>query len=675
MKKEGVLLGILFIFLLIGINFTTALLPGEFEAIENGYDCLKDTIDSRTCNRLSFEEQIFSLLSVGKCKDQVLARALGDNECWPKENCDLKQTALVTLALEKLNIDTNNSEQWMLNQEGVPTNIDWFLEIESDEATTCSISHESRTYSAQIKADKTVSIDNVECLTPSTSLGSYWFEIKKECYDKTFTISCDEDFLTTLLFKKPDSSTIYVLDEVHPSLAEGTTVEEINSACLKKGLFCDYEGSLWASLTLDFLNHDVSSFIPYLLTGKLENPSFLPDSFLYYLTNGLEFRTDLLSKQINQQYWKVGTDKFYDTPLALLPFQVQFVQEKDNSKEWLIDVQDQSGCWNNDHVRDTAFILYSIWPEEGITPPGPTCIELGYECILNSAECTGNILGYECEAGSVCCDSTANNQSNQTITCESAGYECVLNSTSCDGTILDYNCSTGVCCDVDITGGDDDDNCEDEGFYCMSPVSCSQSGGDFLPDLDCPGQTQCCSVDEIEETCNSLNGIICNANQYCSQGEMFYTNEIAFGEQCCVGGSCELLQNGDDPEEDEYTCEINFGTCEQYECDSGYSESYEYTCQYGDLCCVQDIDSPGENKSYWWVWLLFILIVLITLGILYKDKIQEYLLNMKNKGKDKDSGRGVSSGFPPSYPRRPMMRTPNQRRILPPQGKPRERNI
>ncbi len=64
------------------------------------------------------------------------------------------------------------------------TNIDWFLEIESDEATTCSISHESRTYSAQIKADKTVSIDNVECLTPSTSLGSYWFEIKKNVMTK-----------------------------------------------------------------------------------------------------------------------------------------------------------------------------------------------------------------------------------------------------------------------------------------------------------------------------------------------------------------------------------------------------------------------------------------------------------------------------------------------------------
>jgi hypothetical protein len=621
MRKKEVLIGVLFVFLLIGVNFVVAEIEGETEAIQKAYDCLGSEIGNRTCDQLSLEDQIFSLLSMGKCEEQVLIRASGDKMCWPNGNCDLRLTALATLALEKLNINTNNSEDWMLDQKGVPTNIDWFLEIESDGATTCSISQGLKSYTAQINPDKTVSIGNTECFSPSTSLGGYWFEVQIPCYDKEFEISCDQDFLTTFLFKKPNSPTIYVSNKIHSSLAGGTTLEKISSACFKKGNSCDYKGSLWASMVLDFLNQDISSFIPYLLTEKSENPEFFPDSFLYYLTNGLEFKTDLLLKQINQQYWKVGGNKFYDTALALLPFQTEFIQEKENAKQWLIDIQEESGCWNNKNIRDTAFILYSIWPE-------PTCIE--------------------------------------------AGHNCVANVTDCNGAILNYSCSEGFCCDAGgmVPPGGDDGNCEEEGYFCMSRISCSDSGGNILPGLDCFGVAQkCCDTPKDEETCSELGGIICNSEEYCaSPGEELSSSDLFPGEKCCIEGICEPY-SGEEPEQ-EYDCEVNSGICEFSQCGEGHYESYEYNCEYGDICCLQEENFSDNEKSYWWIWVLFILIILVTVGILYKDKIQEFILNKTKGKKDGNNGRNFPPRFPPSYPKNPGARPPMPRRIFPSQRKP-----
>ena len=672
MRKKEILFGILFVFFLIGINFTSAVLPGETEAVEAGYDCLRNTIDVKSCDSLSLEEQIFSLLSVGKCKDQILAEAEVGNTCWPKTNCDLRTTALATLAFEKLNLNVTNSKNWMLAQKGVPTNIDWFLEIDSSEAADCEISFDSSVTTAHLNEDKTVTILENDCLTIDQEFGGYWFEIAKECYDYEFAISCDQDFLTTLLFKKPGLSTLYILSEVNSALAQGTTLEKIDSSCFRLGADCDYEGSLWSSMILDILGEDMGSIIPYLITGKTENSQFLPSSFLYYLTNTLEFRTNLLSGQIAGQYWNVGRSKYYDTAIALLALQGENPQEKDNSKQWLMDVQEDSGCWNVDNVRDTALILYSVWPEIQASTPNPTCTELGYTCVENATACDGTILGYECAIGECCDDGT-----QAELSCIEAGYDCVENASMCDGTVMENNCSTGICCnDESITlPGGDDDYCEENGYYCMTSLSCSDAGGSFLSTYECPGVIlECCDTPETVTTCSDLFGEVCDFGEDCIGGESRDTDKLYYGETCCVGGTCE--ESTVDPEE-EYTCELIGGVCEISSCDEGYSEEYGETCKYeGDICCIEDYNNTTDGKSYWWVWVLFVLVILVTLAILYKDKLQEFLLNMRNKGGKKSSGNNSSPRFPPSYPRRPMNGIPNQRKILPPQQNvPINRNI
>lgn len=620
MRKEGVLFGILFLFLILGTGFTLAV-EGEAEAVEDAYACLENTIETtRTCSEQNLEEQIISLLTVGKCKDEVLAASNSENECWPKNSCDLRLTALATLALDSLEINTTASQNWMLDKKGTPTDLDWFLEVDTEGNSSCTISYDNSDYSAQINEDETVSIATNTCLSANPG---YWFEIATSCYDEEFTISCDEDFVTTLLFKKNGDSTWYILDDSTPSDAQGETYESIDSSCFQTGTNCDYSGSLWASIVLDYLFHDVNEFIPYLLAERNSHPTLLPESFLYKLTGKLEFRTEVLEAQINDQYWKFAGDQYYDSAVALLPFQGENPEEKENTKEWLIQNQEENGCFVNQDIRRNGWILYSIWPDDVEVTPG---------------------------------DPNATN-------CFEAGYTCVENASLCDGTLSTFECETGVCCNEEGDIGDPTDptlGCEESGYFCMAGIDCGSSN--LLYDYDCSGLQTCCSVEKQEETCFDLGGTKCNYNEYCSGGVARDTDELAYGEVCCIQGNCEEKEVTPDEEDEEtYNCEANFGVCEPYSCDSGYSESFSYSCQYGDLCCVKD-SSSKPSGSYWWVWVLFILIVLVVVGIMFRDKIQEFFLN-RNKGKGSAPGTQPRRGFPPSYPRTPQRAPPLQRRM------------
>ena len=50
------------------------------------------------CSSLSVEEQALAVLTTGKCVAALTAKG-SDGECWPSSNCELKQTALASLAL------------------------------------------------------------------------------------------------------------------------------------------------------------------------------------------------------------------------------------------------------------------------------------------------------------------------------------------------------------------------------------------------------------------------------------------------------------------------------------------------------------------------------------------------------------------------------------------------
>tara|TARA_Y100000034_G_scaffold136902_1_gene216845 strand:- start:1940 stop:3736 length:1797 start_codon:yes stop_codon:yes gene_type:complete len=499
MKKKVLLFSILIIFL---ISFTIADNHEECDEnckVDKAQDCLKEKVED-SCSSLSLEERIFSLLAIGDCKSEVQSDSR-DDECWPSSNCNLKSTSQAVLALDNAGGSINDAIEWIISQNTTPTDLDWLLQIESSEKTTCTISYEGSSYSVEVGDDKKVNSGAGNCLTSSD--GRYWLKVNPTCYDNEFEISCDKSFLTSLLFKKTTSSTIHVSEETSSAAAEGTTTEKVDSLCFAQGGSCNYEGSLWSALVLDFLDYDVSHYMPYLVTmaDDEENLKFIPEAFLYFLTGYPEYRNDLLLKQKSSKWWMESGDKFYDTAVALYPFQHEEAQEKTNTINWLLEAQDSNGCWDNGNVKSTAFILHSIWAKGPLRVSGGgssdiDCEDAGYNC-MSGGDCPGQILeGYSCSVLFKCCDKPKSTESCN----EQGGEICNSNQDCIDGrTENTYDLESGQDC---CFGG-----------YCGEPIEGSECATNFgICKVGCAGNEEesLYSCDFSTDTCciqkTSTNG-------------------------------------------------------------------------------------------------------------------------------------------------------------------------
>jgi hypothetical protein len=496
--KKRVLLSMILLSLLFIMPFTLSENNGTIEIddsdisnsqIKKAYDCLENRVDDECSS--SLEDNIFTLLAIKKCKEDVLDEST-NNECWPKSSCKIKTTAQAILALNKVGTETNEAEKWLISQNKTSSEVIWYLQIESPEATTCTITYSGSSHKISIGEDRKINSGAGSCL--SLSEGAWWLRISPSCYEKEFEIQChDSSFMTSLLFKKQSSSTIYVSSNPHSASSEGTTTEKVYSICFGQGTSCDYEGSLWATLILDYLDYEISYYLPYLIAMTDENTKYLPEAFLYLLTGETDFRTNLLEKQKNNQYWMESSDKFYDTALALYPFQNEMPQEKTSSMSWLLEVQDNDGCWGS--IKNTAFILHSIWPNEfiGDIPPNgedyeEDCVDSGYYC-MSSVDCEGKILSeYSCSGTSKCCDTPKSLE-----TCSKLGGEvCGLNEECSISTIKTSDvseCCTGYCKELA-----QESNCERYEGNCRS--SCFDNEEETNDECDYAGEV-CCVEKEI----------------------------------------------------------------------------------------------------------------------------------------------------------------------------------
>jgi len=548
----------------------------EQEKVNNAYQCLEEKVEGN-CDSLSTEEKIFSLLAINECKAEVITDS-SDEGCWPADSCRLKTTAQAVLALNSVGANTDKAQQWLLSQNKTPSELIWYLQIESSNQTTCEIEYAGVSRPIEIAEDKKISGDAGHCLPLAQD--NYWLEVStsSSCYDQEFSISCDNDFFTTLLFKKRDSPIpiIHVSQEISHATAGGTITEKVESFCFGIENLCNYEGSLWAALALNSLEKDISDYLPYLITFAEDNQKFLPDAFLYLITNDKEYSSSLLSKQKKigtQYYWHESTDIYYDTALALFPFKHETILEKTDSKQWLLETQYENGCWQ-DNTRNTAFILASVWPRDFIG---------------------GNGNGLQ---------------------------DCV-------------------------TAGN---------YYCVNKGNCIGYGGQVLSDYYCPGiLSECCTVQPEQQTCAEQDGEICSSNEICSGGNKVSAADLTSGEVCCVDGTCKIPTVSG--------CEQQNGTCRLSCLDDEQRASHSCKSE-GDICCIKK--TPG--KSYTWIWILLILIVLVVIGIIFRDKLRNFLFRIKSKFKGPKPGPRPGRRPPPRPPgplHYPIRRPMPERRILP----------
>ena len=541
---------------------------------EEARNCLKDRVDSNGCSSLNHEEIVFSLLSLANDEDiqRECRDALDIRECWTSGDCNVKDTALATLALNYIGENTEESEEWLLSQNNTATNLEWYLEIDSTEETTCSINY-GQEAEVLIEENKLVGINDDPSNCFSSGFNGYWLRVNDDCLEKEFEISCDNGFVSTLIYRKENSVVWHVSGEAESGSANSTTSHQINSYCLGTN-GCNYEGTLWAALALEQSGRDISHLKPYLNVLYEDNSEFFPSTFLFLLTNSDHYLSRITNLQDRDGFWDVGENKYYDTALALMALPETRTED---AISWLEDVQDSSGCWNNGNIRDTGILLWAGWPKS------PASI------------------------------------SDRPIR----------------------------------------QDCESEGYYCMSGSACDEAGGEILRNYDCPsGVDKCCNREPLGDTCRAKDGYICGSSERCT-GDLVTASDTS-GAECCVQGECVPKES--ECERNEYFCQSNCGEGEQE------VVSYSDSCGAGEVCCKEE-DEPEEGGSYWWIILLIILIVLVVLGIIFRHKLRAFLFKLKNKfGKGKE---GQSSKKPPKGPgsrpgkRRPPRKSPPRRRRPP----------
>ncbi len=191
------------------------------------------------------------------------------------------------------------------------------------------------------------------------------------------------------------------------------------------------------------------------------------------------------------------------------------------------------------------------------------------------------------------------------------------------------------------------EDCEALGNFCISDIECSEAGGDSLSGFSCSGLSVCCTKD-LSQTCSELGGEVCDSSEDCDGFLEYGASDLSSDESCCVG-TCEeptiITQSA---------CEQNYGTCRDTACESGEKEDLSNLCNdVSQYCCMQK-----SSKSLWWLWVLGILIVLIALAIVFRDKLGNFYSKLTTKKP------APKSGMPPRTHEVP------QRRILPQQHNP-----
>ena len=476
----------------------------DLQGIDKAYQCLRDEIDKKSS--LSLEEAIFSALALGsnsKAINKIEDEKKSGENCWPKAGCKLVDTSQVLLVYDKIGKDTKGIKDWINSKKKTASELTWYLEIDiqNHEASSCKIKYDNSERTITVNNDLTLSGSGGSCL--SVSSNGYWLKINNDCLEKEFEINCKDDFITSLLYQRGASGTLYVSSETHSAPSLGTTKEKVNSYCFNSGgndVRCDYESTLWGALALDKEGEDTDALIPYLTALEENNVKFFPSSFLYILRADEESYNDLIQKQKSNKYWEIAGspgNRFYDTSLAMLSLAGTGATEFENARTYLLDIQQDSGCWDNNNLKSTGFVLYSGWPRAGVSSGGGT-------------------------GGSTNCVASGNYCESQIACLETGGL--VLNSFECSN-------FREVCCSVDVKQL----SCnEQSGILCSSSQQCDGRSISSIDGTCCLGA---CVNKQIESTCE-ISGGSCRTS--CFSDEEQNAESCSFsGDVCCVEGTEE----------------------------------------------------------------------------------------------------------------------------------------
>ncbi len=462
----------------------------DSDKIENGFQCLEDKVGD--CSGLTVQEISYTILSTpdnvfDSCVSELESQKSGDN--WG----NVKDTSLAILALQHAGKDTSASEAWIIDQALTPEDLVWYLQQDSNSPSTCNIGYDSESYVVSVGENKKFDKDAGPCLTRSQS--SFWLEVDSTCYNKDFKIQCDADFAVSLLYKNKNSPVMHVLEGTQNAPAFEDVSINVISKCFGDSS-CDYETTSWATVALLKTRHDISEYVPYLMALSETQKRYLPDAFIYMITNYQDYAAQLMEDRRLGNYWEAENsayNKFYDTALALISLEGSSASQIKDSKDWLLFSQPTSGCWQ-DSIRDTAMVLWALTTRQGRSSSGgtTTCSSGGFFCIPRSDCPSGERLdNYYCSSISTTCCETENLKS-----CSEYLGEVCSGDEVCIGNERDSSDSP-ACCTGNCEVPEDTNECESNLYSCKS--SCSDEEESIGYSCDTGSSQICCKTKSSED--------------------------------------------------------------------------------------------------------------------------------------------------------------------------------
>ncbi|HDL02316.1 MAG TPA: hypothetical protein ENH20_00605, partial [Candidatus Pacearchaeota archaeon] len=111
--------------------------------IENAFNCLEEKADD--CSGLTTQEVALTILATpdnifDDCVDELWGRRTSNN--WG----NARDTALAILALKHAGEDTEAAEDWLMEQNKTPTDLNWYLQQDSNTDTQCNLKYDAEDY-------------------------------------------------------------------------------------------------------------------------------------------------------------------------------------------------------------------------------------------------------------------------------------------------------------------------------------------------------------------------------------------------------------------------------------------------------------------------------------------------------------------------------------------------
>lgn len=666
----------------------------EFVVRDKAISCLINKVNASS--QLTISQAIFAGLGGvhnSRIDNAFNAKKSANENCYIPEgesNCDLKTTAQVYMAKQRLGQNTTGILSWIGNQSGAVQGLIWYLQItmEDNEPSTCKVNYNGADYTFSIDSNMVLSSSEPgNCLRVADE--GYRLRILDNCLENNFRVLCDVSesdgekgtFITNFLYRQSAGSDALFVSPETKSARDSYTDNQIEAKCFKTGTNCDYEGSLWATAAF-YPNPEFTKYYePYLTALASENEKYFPEAFLNYLVKNDDQKV-IGRKSIDLNsggtYWDLSGSPyspFYDTSLALLSLGGI---GKINTLEYLDAFQGQNGCFG-DNLEDTGFVIYGAgWSGRssvdycssnsdcgsGRTCSSGICISINTctsdsqcgsgqicsagQCIANDAVCI--------DIGGTCSTECGSDQSQISASCDSGQICCILGGGG-GGPIIPEGSTceeVNATCRTECLSSEDSitASCSNEGDICCYETS--DGGGDG------PGavQTACglggyfCARDVF--ACNDAFGQVKDREQYyCNNGvEVCCTVQPAEPVESCFNKGGEIC-SGESVCSGSIVSASDTQACclDQCKSDGGGDNGGTPRCQVNSDCsegeeCSAGICLPVSGGFGWfWILLLLILIALVVLGIVFRDKLKIWWF--KVSGKNKSGSATASKGSPP----------------------------